>query len=53
MLESISGHACVELGGCLISYNLQLACVRKLEVVQNISENGGHIWKLGGYMDQG
>ena len=22
-----------EVGGCLISYNLQLACVRKLEVI--------------------
>ena len=23
-----------EVGGCLISYNLQLACVRKLEVIR-------------------
>ena len=25
-----------EVGGCLISYNLQLACVRKLEVAASI-----------------
>ena len=39
MLESLSGRVFVEVGGvpkelegCLISYNLQIACVRKLEV---------------------
>ena len=34
-----------QVDGYLISYNLQLAFVRKLEVVQTISGNGGYIWK--------
>ena len=29
--KEVSG--CKQFGGCLISYNLQLACVRKLEVI--------------------
>ena len=26
-------HVHKEVGGCLISYNLQLACIRKLKVI--------------------
>ena len=32
-LKSLNGRICMGVGGCLISYNLQLACVRKLEVI--------------------
>ena len=35
-----------QVGGYLIPYNLQLAFVRKLEVVQTMSGNAGYIWKL-------
>ena len=33
MVMVVNGRIWKEVGGCLISYNLQLACVRKLEVI--------------------
>ena len=41
-----------QVGGCLISENLWLACLRKLEVVwfEYCEKYGGYVWKLGGYM---
>ena len=44
MRKSEVVHKQVE--GYLIPYNLQLAFVRKLEVVQTMSGKGGYIWKL-------